>query len=104
MKNLVPGFGLRHRFSVPSVGVARKRLSISDIRQGGKDYQYLEPGRLVVFSLRIKTASQEDRGKQEDPKEAGFGRVDHWSRGAPCLVGMGTEPAGFSKLRGACCR
>ena len=104
MKNPVPGFGLRRRFSVPSVAVARKRPSISDIRQGGKDYQYLESERLVVFSLRIKTASQEDRGKQEDPKEAGFERVDHWSRGAPCLVGMGTEPEGSSELWSPCGR
>ena len=104
MKNPVAGFGFRHHLIMPSAGLARKRPSISDIRHSGKDYQCLGWERLAVSSRRIKTATQEDRGKQEDPKEAGFERVDHWSRGAPCLVGMGTEPEGASELWSPCGR
>jgi len=98
MKNPVAGFGFRHHLIMPSAGLARKRPSISDIRQSGKDYQYLEWERLAVSSRRIKTATQ------EDPKEAGFERVAHWSRGAPCIVGMATEPEGSSELWSPCGR
>jgi hypothetical protein len=104
MTNLLTGFCLCHRLSILPAGAARKRPSISDIRHSGKDYQYLEWERLAVSSRRIKTATQEDRGKQEDPKEAGFERVAHWSRGAACIVGMATEPEGSSELWSPCGR